>query len=197
MKSLTWQQVNAWRLSQHCLSPRLKRQDYVQAVERTGGIQAQVMSAAELALWARVDRLTPGDVQAALWQDRTLVKTWAMRGTLHLLSADDLPLYVAARSAHDDRNWLKYFTYYGITEPRYEAFMAAVPQVLGSEPMTREQLATSVARHIGAPELGKLLLSSSWGSLWKPSAFRGDLCFGPNQGRNVTSPSSIPASGLA
>lgn len=186
MKSLTWQQVNAWRLSQHCLSPRLKRQDYIKAVERTGGIQAQVMSAAELAICTRVEGLTPGDVQAALWQDRTLVKTWAMRGTLHLLSAGDLPLYIAARSMHDDRNWLKYFTYYGITETQYEAFIAAVPQVLGSEPMTREQLANAVARHIGAPELDKLLVSSSWGSLWKPSAFRGDLCFGPNQGRNVT-----------
>ncbi|HKP51591.1 MAG TPA: winged helix DNA-binding domain-containing protein [Chloroflexia bacterium] len=186
VKSLTWQQVNAWRVSQHCLSTRLKRADYVKAVERTGGIQAQVMSAAELALWARVDGLTPKDVQSALWQDRTLVKTWAMRGTLHLLSADELPLFIAARSMHDDRDWLKYFTYYGITEPQYEAFIAAVPQVLGSEPVTREQLATAVSRHIGVPELGKLLLSSSWGSLWKPSAFRGDLCFGPNQGRNVT-----------
>jgi hypothetical protein len=186
VKSLTWKQVNSWRLSQHCLSPRLKRQDCVEAVTRSAGIQAQVMSAAELAICTRVDGLTPGDVQAALWKDRTLVKTWAMRGTLHLLSADDLPLYVAARSTHDDRNWLKYFTYYGITEAQYEAFIAAVPQVLGSEPMTREQLATAVARHISTPELGKLLLSSSWGSLWKPSAYRGDLCFGPNQGRNVT-----------
>lgn len=186
MKSLKWRQVNAWRLSQHCLSPRLKRQDLVKAVTRTGGIQAQVMSAAELALWARVDGLSPRDVQSALWQERTLVKTWAMRGTLHLIAASDLPLYVAARSMHADRNWLKYFTYYGITPAQYEAFLAAVPQVLGSEPMTREQLAAALARHIGAPELRRLLLSSSWGSLWKPSALRGDLCFGPNQGRNVT-----------
>jgi hypothetical protein len=186
MKSLTWPQVNAWRLSQHCLSPRLNRQDFLQAVTRTGGIQAQVMSAAELAIWARVDGLTPEDVQSALWKDRTLIKTWAMRGTLHLLAARDLPLYVAARSMHDDRNWLSYFTYYGITPAQYDAFIAAVPQVLGSEPMTREQLSTAVAEHIGAPELGKILLSSSWGSLWKPSALRGDLCFGPNQGRNVT-----------
>ncbi|HYP38747.1 MAG TPA: winged helix DNA-binding domain-containing protein [Chloroflexia bacterium] len=186
MKSLTWPQVNAWRLSQHCLSPRLKRQDFLNAVTRTGGIQAQLMSAAEMALWARVDGLTKEDVQSALWQDRTLIKTWAMRGTLHLLSAHDLPLYVAARSMHADRNWLSYFTYYGITPAQYDAFIAAVPQVLGSEPLTREQLSIAVAKHIGAPELGKLLLSSSWGSLWKPSALRGDLCFGPNQGRNVT-----------
>jgi uncharacterized protein YcaQ len=186
VKSLKWNQVNAWRLSQHCLSPRLKRQDYIKAVTRTGGIQAQVMSAAELALCARVDGFTPQDVQSALWQDRTLVKTWAMRATLHLISAGELPLYVAARSMYESRNWLKYFTYYGITQTQYEAFIAAVPQILGSEPMTREQLATAVAKHIGAPELGRLLLSSSWGSLWKPSAWRGELCFGPNQGRNVT-----------
>ncbi|HEY0071340.1 MAG TPA: winged helix DNA-binding domain-containing protein [Chloroflexia bacterium] len=186
MNSLTWHQINTWRLSQHCLSPRLKRRDFLDAAKRTLGLQAQVMSAAELALWARVDGLTREDVQSALWQDRTLVKTWAMRGTLHLVAADDLLLFVAARRTHDDRNWLKYFTYYGMTEEQYEAFMAAVPQVLSGEPVTREQVATAVAEHIGAPEVGRILLSSSWGSLWKPSAFRGDLCFGPNQGQKVT-----------
>ncbi len=186
MKSFKWDQVNAWRLSQHCLAPRLQRQDYVKAVTRTGGIQAQVMSAAELALGARVDGLTPQDVQAALWQDRTLVKTWAMRAALHLISADEFPLYVAARSVQDTRNWLKYFTYFGIPPAQYDAILTAVPQVLGSEPMTREQLAAALARHLGAPEIGTRLLSSSWGSLWKPSAWRGDLCFGPNQGRSAT-----------
>jgi hypothetical protein len=105
---------------------------------------------------------------------------------LHLLPAGELPLYAAARSVQAGRNWLKYFTYFGITPAQYDAILAAVPQVLGSQPVTREQLATALARHISAPELGRLLLSSSWGSLWKPSALRGDLCFGPSQGRNVT-----------
>ncbi|MEA2574364.1 MAG: hypothetical protein QOH93_1662 [Chloroflexia bacterium] len=167
------------------MSPRLKRIDYVKAATSTCGVQAQVMSAAELAVGVRVDGLTAQDVQSALWQDRTLVKTWAMRGTLHLLAATDLPLFVAARDARD-RNWLKYFTYYGISEAQYKAFLVAVPQILGSEPMTREQLAKAVAKDIGAPELGEQLVASSWGSLWKPSAWRGDLCFGPNLGRNVT-----------
>jgi hypothetical protein len=144
------------------------------------------MSAAELALWARADGLSPQDVQSALWQDRTLVKTWAMRGTLHLISASELPLYVAARSMHETRNWLKYFTYYGITPAQYAAFIAAVPQILGSKPMTREELAAALAEHVGAPGLHKVVMSSGWGSPLKPSALRGDLCFGPNQGRNVT-----------
>src|SRR3954463_8179249 len=126
-RQLTWRQVNAWRLSQHDLSPRLKRQEFIDAVKRTGGIQAQLMSAAELALWARVDGLTREDVQSALWQERTLVKNWGVRATLHLLPSDDLPLYVAARTAFPGRDWLKDFTYYGATQEQYEAFLAAVP----------------------------------------------------------------------
>src|SRR5947209_3682437 len=97
MRALKWHQVHAWRLSQHGLSPRFSSQDAVSAVTSTAGIQAQVMSAAELAMCTRVEGLSPHDVQSALWQDHTLVKTWAMRGTLHFLSARELPLYVAAR----------------------------------------------------------------------------------------------------
>jgi hypothetical protein len=183
---LKWRQVNAWRLSQQCLSPRLQRQDFVNAVIRTGGIQSQVMSAAELALWARVDGLSPQDVQAALWQERTLVKTWAMRGTLYLIAASEFPLYVAARSLYETRNWTRYFGYFGITPTQYEAFLAAVPKVLGREPMTRAELATALAEQTGVPELHSLVLAKGWGTPLKPSAWRGDLCFGPNQGRNVT-----------
>jgi hypothetical protein len=186
LKALTWQQVNAWRLSQHCLAPRLQPRDFIQAASRAGGLQAQVMSAAELALWARVDGLAPQDVQAALWQERSLVKTWMMRAALHLFAADELPLYVAARSRYPGRNWLKYFTYFGITPAQYEAFLAAVPQVLGDEPLTRAALAEAVAAYLGDPELGRKLLASSWGSLWKPSALRGELCFGPNRNGRPT-----------
>ncbi len=75
MRILQWPQVHAWRLSQHGLSPRFPSQDVVGAVTRTGGIQAQVMSAAELAVCARVQGLSLHDVRAALWQDRSLVKT--------------------------------------------------------------------------------------------------------------------------
>ena len=188
MQSLKWRQVHAWRLSQHGLSPRLSQQDFLKVVTRTGGIQAQVMSAAELAIGTRVEGLSPEAVKSALWQERTLVKTWAMRNTLHLLPASALPLYVAARRGFydDERLWSNYFAYYGITPAQQEAFLAAVPQVLGKEPMTREQLATAIAKQTGVPQLRELILAANWGSPLKPSAFRGDLCFGPNQGQNVT-----------
>src|SRR5689334_20323928 len=106
MISLTWEQVQAWRLEQQCLAPRLGQPDFIKAAERVLGVQAQVMSAAELAIGAQVDGLTRSDVQRALWQDRTLVKTWAMRGTIHLFAAEDLPLVVAALCARGSRHRL-------------------------------------------------------------------------------------------
>jgi hypothetical protein len=182
VKSFTWDQVNAWRLAQHGLAPRV---GFMDAVKRVIGVQAQVMSAAELALWARVDGVRPADVKAALWRDRRLVKTWAMRGTLHLFTAEDLPVVVAARNVRETRYWMKYFKAYGISEAEYETFLAAIPQVLGGEPVTREQLAVAAAKRTGIEKLVPALVESSWGSALKASAFRGDLCCGPSQGRNV------------
>jgi Winged helix DNA-binding domain len=54
------------------------------AVAELAGVHAQLMTSAELTLWARVEGLEPDAVRRALWEERTLVKTWAMRGTLHL-----------------------------------------------------------------------------------------------------------------
>jgi Winged helix DNA-binding domain len=187
MISLTWEQVRAWRLEQHCLVPRLENSDFISAVERVLGVQAQVMSAAELSIGARVDGgLTRADVQKALWQDRTLVKTWAMRGTIHVFAAEDLPLVVAARCAEGSRHRLHHFLQLGFTEAQYEEFLLAVPEVLGDEPVTREALANGVAERMKTPEVSKALLGSSWGTLWKPSMFRGELCFGPSDGLTKT-----------
>ena len=149
------------------------------------GLHAQLMSSAELTLWARVDGLERGAVERALWEDRTLVKTWAMRGTLHLLRADELPLWVAAQSAlkprHHVPSWLRH---HGLTREQADAMLDAIPVALDGGPLTREELAAEVARVTGIEGLdGKL--RGGFGDLLKPAAFRGDLCFAPNDGRNV------------
>jgi uncharacterized protein YcaQ len=150
-----------------------------------GGVQAQVMSSAELQLWARVDGLAADAVAAALWRDRTLVKTWAMRGTLHLLAVDDFPLLVAALSTlkrFQQKSWLKYF---GLTQETLDELMAGMREMLSDQGMTREEVGAAIAERTGRPELRELMLSS-WGALLKPPAFQGYVCFGPNRGQNVT-----------
>ena len=75
-------------------------------VARLAGVHAQVMSSAELALWARVEGVEPDAVASALWQERSLVKTWAMRGTLHLLPATELGLWITALRTRIERHFL-------------------------------------------------------------------------------------------
>jgi hypothetical protein len=84
--------VLAWRLKRQRLDRSAPRDEALDVVREICGLHAQVMSSAELALWARVEDLKPEWVQEALWERRSLAKTWAMRGTLHLLPSDELPL---------------------------------------------------------------------------------------------------------
>ena len=76
------------------------------------GLHAQVLSSAELSLWARVEALPRDAIRRALWEERSLVKTWAMRGTLHLLPASEYPLWQAALSLfrhYLQPGWLAYY----------------------------------------------------------------------------------------
>lgn len=183
--SLSWDQVNAWRARQHQLHTYAEKGDMLEVVSRIGGVHAQLMSAAEMALAARVADLSPQDVQDALWSQRTLVKSWLMRGALHLINVRDFPLYVGALSTlqHFRRgSWLKY---HQVTSDELEAIIAGVRDVLNETPMTREQLARALAEYTGEPELEELL-QSGWGALLKPAAFQGYLCYGPSDGQNVT-----------
>jgi hypothetical protein len=63
------------------------------------GAHAQVLSAAGLSIGRRLAGATRTDVQRALWSERTLVKTFAPRGTVHLLPTAELPMWTGALSA--------------------------------------------------------------------------------------------------
>jgi len=113
---LGWDQVIAFRLARHGLDERQPRSGF-EVSRRINGVHAQVMSAGELSIGARSSSETPAAVQASLWEKRSLVKTWAMRTTLHLLPAEELPLYMAAvrrRGPAWKRTWSKWL---GSTRP--------------------------------------------------------------------------------
>lgn len=176
----TWAQVFAWRVRQHFLDAPT-RDGPVAIARRLCGMHAQVMSCAEMAIGIRSGGTTPADVRRALEPERSLVKTWAMRGTLHLLPAEDLPLFTAMLSTRTG-SLIEAWVRYGIDMP---TILATIPEALGGRCLTREALAREVARISGRPQLGEALMGS-WGGTLKPAAYQGLLCFGPNEGRNVT-----------
>src|SRR5690349_1531593 len=116
MLKLTWGQAAAWRVRRQHLEKRAPAGSMLAVASRLCGLHAQVMSSAELAVWARVENAKRGEVQSALWERRTLVKTWAMRGTLHLLPSAELPMWHSALGTSPrylrPLLWKKYF---GIT----------------------------------------------------------------------------------
>lgn len=61
----------------------------VDVVRALLAVQAQDLRAARLALRARGELFTAADVDAALSEDRSLVRGWLGRGTLHLVARED------------------------------------------------------------------------------------------------------------
>lgn len=64
------------------------------------GVQAQILPAAGLALWNRTGEFSESHFNDLLFEQRTLVKLWGQRGTLHLYASQDWPLLHAARSVN-------------------------------------------------------------------------------------------------
>ena len=185
MPSLTWESVLAWRMRRQHLAERAPERRALAVVGEVCGLHAQVASAAELAQWARVDGLAPGWVDDQLWARRSLVKTWAMRGTLHLLPAEELATYTGAlarlRPRYEVPSWQRHFK---VTQPQAEAMLAAIEAELAGAPRTRAELAAGVAARVAEPALEEQL-ARGFGDLLKPAAFTGGLCFAPSDGQRV------------
>ena len=150
----------------------------LEVVARLAGVHAQVMSSAELTLWARVEGLEPDAVASALWEERTLVKTWAMRGTLHLLPAAELSLWITALRTRIERHFLNRARqkWFGFTRDEAVELIASIGEALDGRELTRAELAAAV---------GDERLLESWGSMLKPAAAAGQLVFAPSDGQKV------------
>jgi hypothetical protein len=155
---MQWESVLAWRVARQHLAERAT--DPLAVISDICGLHAQVMSSAQLTLTARVE--DPPDVETL----DALVKTWAMRGTLHLLRKDELGLYVGAQGGlkprYEQKSWLKHFD---LTPEDVQTILTGVPEALRDGPLDRAQLAERVH-----PGLGR-----GYGDLLKPLAFRGEI----------------------
>jgi uncharacterized protein YcaQ len=181
---LSWAQARAFRLRRQQLHERAPASAMLDVASRIGGLHAQLLSSAELTLWARVGGLSRTAVREALWRDRTLVKTWAMRGTLHLLPSSEYALWQAALSNY--RHWLRpgWLRAFGMTLRDHQRLGDAIGEALSEKPLTRAELAAEVERRTRSRKLRDHVLQS-WGSMLKPAAYQGRLCFGPSAGQNV------------
>ena len=153
-------------------------------VRRLGGVQAQVASSADLGVRVRSEAVEAGEVDRAIAEGR-LIKTWAMRGSLHLLAPDTGPAFLSLLAA--TRPWARpaWDRYFDMNTDRWEQFREAVGEALHGTTLTREELIDAIVKRPGLGHVGDKI-RSSWGTMLKPLAWQGELCFGPSRGTRVT-----------
>ncbi|MGV9803890.1 winged helix DNA-binding domain-containing protein [Mycobacterium sp. NPDC003449] len=98
MRSFTPAQRRARLAHRHFLSPGRPAHSVLDATASLVGLHATDPSTPYLSLWARLPEFTVADFDSVLYQRRTVVKHLAMRRTLWIVRAEDLPVVQAAAS---------------------------------------------------------------------------------------------------
>ena len=167
--------LRAMRLAAHGF--RTPEDGAVAVVERLGALQAQDLGAARWVIGSRMSRPTVDAVDAAL-ESRLIVRSWPMRGTLHVtptrllrpvLSLTATRVLGRARLRHEQL---------GLGDHEYRIARAAVERELaGGASASRDELAAMWAA-AGIPAEGQRTYHLIW---WL--ALDAVLCCGPVDGR--------------
>ncbi len=149
----------------------------VDVVRLSGPVQAQEPRAAKLAFRARSPSLTAADVDHARTGDRSLLRAWVMRKTIHLIPAEDagwmVPLF-AESTVRWSRGRLAKF---GLDRRAQDRAMKFVHDAIDAEgPLTRREVGVRLK------EAGYELASEHKVHLWLLATLDGELCLGPDRG---------------
>ncbi|EHN12885.1 hypothetical protein PAI11_01900 [Patulibacter medicamentivorans] len=188
--SVSWDEASARRLERSALATPAATAGPAELVRALCGAHAQVLSAAELSVGIRSAVATRSDIRAALWEERSLVKTHGPRGTVHLLPTADLPMWIGALSTmpHPANPFPEHIR---LTDEQTEQVVAAIGQVLAGAELTVDELTEALVEATG-PWAGDLVMPAfqemwpRWRQAVTLAAYRGVLCFGPSKGRKVT-----------
>ena len=188
--ALTWGGVVGRRMERHALAEPATGVGPAEIASVLCGAHAQIMAAAELSIGRRIAGASRTDIQRALWTDRTIVKTFGPRGTVHLLAASELPMWTGALStlpssapAHPEP--------VRFTPAQVEEVVAAIGVALADAELTVDELTEALRERAGPWAVERTMDAFQtkwprWRQLTSTAAHRGVLCFGPDRGRNVT-----------
>ena len=143
-----------------------------------GGAQAQDVYAGPLTFRARSSRLTALDVHRARTEERSLLRTWVMRKTIHLIPSEDagwlLPLFEPMIEKWSRRRLQQL----GLTAANQDKALRAIARALEREgPITRSEASERVAA------AGVRLDAQTRLHISMLAVTSGIACLGPDRGR--------------
>lgn len=153
------------------------------AAALTTALQAQDNAASRLGVRARAAGLSDADVRRAVDVERSVVRTWLMRGTIHLVDARDLRWLVRLVGPSVQRRFRTRWRQLGLTDEVLDRCVAALPDVLADGPRDRHHIRAALAERgitLDSPDpqvhTHALVHASTIGL----------VCRGPDHGRHST-----------
>jgi hypothetical protein len=169
------------RIARHGLGAR-PDESVEAAVARTTAVQAQDAPASRLGVRARAP-VDDAAVRRAIEDDRTIVRTWLMRGTIHLVPAADLRWLVRLFGPAVIRKFRTRWRQLGLGDELLDRYAALLADVLKAGPMTRREIKAAAAEQgvrLESPDpqahTHAVVYASSIGL----------VCRGPDRGRDST-----------
>lgn len=179
---ITLTRRDAHRLRLHAQQLGVRRGDSVPGTVRAAAaIQAQDRLGEQLGVGVRAAGLTAGQVDHARQVERSVVRNWLMRGTLHLVPSEDLRWMLDLLGEAMDTKALKRRADLGISEDDHGTALRFLREELALKgPMTRAEIGDAF-RSAGLPSDGQ-----ATPHLLRSTSLLGVSCFGPERNGDTT-----------
>ena len=163
------------RARSQCLAEQAR--GALDSVMRLVGVQAQDSAAAALNVRARSAGLDGKAMATMIGDSRSIVRTWAMRGTLHTLAARDVHWIVALLGPRFATKYRRARLSLGLTDALLERAIEVLPATLrSSAPITRAEL----VRRLSDAGVKISPKGQAPAHLVVAASLRGILCCGPD-----------------
>jgi hypothetical protein len=149
----------------------------VEVVQWLGAIQAQDYASAEWTIGVRLPNATPAHIEEAI-AERAIVRTWLLRGTLHMVAAADLKWMRTLLAPALIARFAPHYRQLGIDDAFLSSCYAGISEVLeGGQQFTRKELVSTLEQR------GINLEGERAGVMLNRAALDGLLCLGPAKGK--------------
>lgn len=183
-EEVSLEKLNRFYLMRHHLSSKARKDKLEGVVSDICGLHSQFAMTPLLSLWNRIESFKKNLLNETLYIKKSLVRVWCMRGTLHMIPSDELPIYHQSVK----RMWFEHHGRYmrGPDWPpldiRKVIIYPKILEALKEGPLTRTELNTKISAVL-EPDLQRYeRLFSAWGGILKEMCYLGLVVYAePNR----------------
>lgn len=175
VETISSERLTRFYLLNHFLLRKAEDRNIVDVVGTVCGLHSQLPLTPYFSLWNRIKGFGPEMLDDTLYRRKALVKTWFMRGTLHIIPSKDMPVYHSALK----RMWFEHHGRY-MNDPswpsvqeRQKLLYPKIVQALAEKPLRRKELNDRVRSLLGDESQPYKRLFSAWGGVLKETSYLG------------------------